>query len=68
MNPADVDKVGIVEAGRVLGLSPFTVRAWIRERRIPFFRCGRRIVFSRRDLEEFLTRCKVTPGENDDDH
>ena len=59
----DGDKVGIVEAGRLLGLSHFTIRAWVRERRIPHYRCGRRIVFSRRDLDEFLTRCKVTPGE-----
>lgn len=55
----DVDKVGIVEAGRLLGLSPFTVRAWIRERKIPFFRCGRRIILSRADLDRFLTDNRV---------
>ena len=60
---ADVGKCGIVEAGRLLGVSPFTVRAWIRERRIPFFRCGRRIVFSRHDLEEFLASNRVEARE-----
>lgn len=56
---ADVGKCGIVEAGRLLGVSPFTVRAWIRERRIPFFRCGRRIVFALADIERFLADNRV---------
>jgi excisionase family DNA binding protein len=57
-------KCGIVEAGSMLGVSPFTLRAWIRERRIPFFRCGRRIVFSRSDLHAFLASNRVEPRKS----
>lgn len=59
MERASSDKVSLLEAAPLLGVSPYTVRAWIREKRIPFYRCGRRIVFSRRDLEEFLSQCRV---------
>lgn len=57
------DKVNIREAGNILGLSPHTLRSWVRQRRIPHFRCGRRIVFSVRDLEMFLAQCKVASKE-----
>ena len=61
---SDDDKVSLILAAMILGISPFTLRSWIRERRIPFYRCGRRIIFSRRDLEAFLSRCRVTPRES----
>lgn len=53
------DKLSVVQGATVLGISPFTLRAWVRERRLPFFRCGRRIVFRRADLEGFLERHRV---------
>jgi excisionase family DNA binding protein len=56
------EKLSLVQAAPVVGVSPFTVRAWVRERRIPFFRCGRRIVFSRRELETWLAARRVAPA------
>lgn len=53
------DKVALLEAAGVLGVSPFTVRAWVRERRVPFYRVGRRIVFSRAELADFLAAARV---------
>ena len=53
------DKAGIKESARFLGVSPHTLRAWTRERRIPFFRCGRRIVFALSDLQRFLSDNRV---------
>jgi excisionase family DNA binding protein len=38
-------------AAAVLEVSPFTVRAWVRERAVPFLRRGPRVLFSRRALE-----------------
>ncbi len=55
------DKVALHEAAPLLGVSPFTLRSWVRQKRLPFFRVGRRIVFSRRDLAEFLDGCRVQP-------
>ena len=53
------DMVDLVRASKPLGVSPFTMRAWVRQRRLPFYRLGRRIVFSRRELAEYLETCRV---------
>lgn len=55
----EADKLNVVSAAQVLGVSPFTLRAWIREKRIPYFRCGRRIVFAMNDLQRFLNANRV---------
>ena len=52
-------KLNLELSSSLLGVSPHTLRAWTRQRRIPFFRCGRRIVFARKDLEAFLASCRV---------
>lgn len=57
------DKVALRCAASLLGVSPFTLRAWVRRRRIPFYRLGRRIVFSRRELAEYLETCRVEACE-----
>ena len=56
------EKLGVRESGALLGISSFTVRSWVRLRKIPFYRCGRRIVFSRTDLERFLEANRVSPA------
>ena len=45
------------EAAPLLGVSRFTLRRWLRQRRLPYHRVGRRIVLDRRDLETFLREC-----------
>ena len=57
------DKAGIKESACFLGISVHTLRAWTRERRIPFHRCGRRIVFALSDLERFLADNRVEARE-----
>jgi excisionase family DNA binding protein len=57
------DKLTLASAASFLGISPHTLRSWTRERRIPFYRCGRRLVFVRKDLDVFLADCRVTPFE-----
>lgn len=57
------EKLNLTESASILGLSPHTLRAWTRERRIPFFRCGRRIVFAAADLERFLAESRVEARE-----
>jgi len=52
-------KLSLIEAAPILGVSPHTLRAWTRERRIPFHRCGRRIVFAVADLERFLADNRI---------
>lgn len=55
----DSKKLGLTQAAPVLGVSPFTLRSWTRERKIPFYRCGHRIVFAVSDLERFLANNRV---------
>ena len=59
MDKVRSDKLNLMEAAPALGVSPHTLRAWTRQRRIPFYRCGRRIVFARQDLEDFLAQHRV---------
>jgi excisionase family DNA binding protein len=63
LNTAPSTKLSLLEAAPIVGVSPYTLRAWVRQRRVPFYRCGRRIVFSRSDLESFMESCRVSPQE-----
>jgi excisionase family DNA binding protein len=56
-------RLSVEHAAPILGVSPFTVRRWIRERRLTYHRVGRHIVLDRRDLEMFLRRCRVEARE-----
>ncbi len=57
------EKLSLIQAAPVLGVSPYTVRSWVRERRVPFYRCGRRLVFSRQELERWLSARRVAPTD-----
>ncbi|MEO7860043.1 MAG: helix-turn-helix domain-containing protein [Nitrospirales bacterium] len=64
----DSKKQNLNEAACFLGISPHTLRAWTRERRIAFHRCGRRLVFAVTDLERFLADNRVEARADDDAH
>jgi excisionase family DNA binding protein len=59
-------KLSLHEAAQRLGVSPHTLRTWAcYRRRIPFYRLGRRLVFSAADLDTFLAAHRVEArGEN----
>jgi len=59
-------RLSVKEAAPILGVSVFTVRAWIRQRRLPFHRLGRRIVLDPSDLERFLGAHRVEAREESD--
>lgn len=59
-------KLSLIEAAPLLGVSPHTLRSWIRERRIAFHRLGRRIVFARDDLERFLENNRVPARDEEE--
>jgi excisionase family DNA binding protein len=60
---SDSKRLSVARAAPILGVSSFTVRRWIRERRLSYHRVGRRIVLDRSDLEAFLRRCRVEARE-----
>jgi excisionase family DNA binding protein len=45
----------VVEAAHELGISPFTVRAWIQRRRIGFVRLGRSVRIPESEIQRLLT-------------
>jgi excisionase family DNA binding protein len=42
-----------------MGVSPHTIRAWVQQRRIPYIKAGRRILFDPLDIENFIKSHKV---------
>jgi len=46
----------LTETAKELRISPFTVRAWVFQRRIPSVKLGRRVLFRRVDLENLVAR------------
>jgi len=50
------DLVDIKEAADLLRISPHTLRLWAFQRRIPVVKLGRRCLFRKIDLEDFVER------------
>jgi excisionase family DNA binding protein len=49
-----------IEEGAVkLGVSPLTLRAWIRQRRLPSVRLGRRVLLDPQDVENFIDANRI---------
>ena len=49
-----------IEEGAVkLGVSPLTLRAWIRQRRLPHLKLGRRVLLDPQDVQRFLDANRV---------
>lgn len=46
--------LNVKQAGEKLSISVHTVRAWVKERRLPHVRLGRRIAFRPEALEAFV--------------
>ena len=54
----------IAEAAERLGVSRFTVRSWLRQRRLAFHKLGRRIVLDQADVEALLKSSRVEARPN----
>jgi excisionase family DNA binding protein len=56
----ETDKLLSIEEGAVqLGISPLTMRAWIRQRRLPYIQLGRRILLDPKDVQRFIDANRV---------
>jgi excisionase family DNA binding protein len=54
------NNLSLPEAAARLGVSRHTLRTWsVYQRRLPFLRLGRRVLFRRRDIEAFEARALV---------
>jgi len=59
-------RVSVADGAPMLGVSPHTLRSWLRQRRIPYYRCGRRVVVDVADLEKFLSQNRIEPSQRRD--
>ena len=55
--------MNLEEAGKFLGVSPHTLRAWARARKVRHMKLGRRMIFDRADLEAFASERVVEVAE-----
>jgi len=48
------------QAATYLSLAPQTLNKWrIKGEHLPFLKIGRRVAYSRSDLDEFISQCRV---------
>lgn len=48
----------LANAAEYLDKSPITIRRWVQEKRIPYYRPGREYLFVKEDLDEFIRKQK----------
>lgn len=53
----------LIEAADYLRVKPATIYAWVHQRKIPYRKHGRKLVFLRKDLEIWSARKQVEPLE-----
>jgi len=51
--------VSVDEGARMMGISKFTVRSWLRQARLSYIRLGRRVMLDPRDIERFIESNRV---------
>ncbi len=56
-------RLSVDEAAPILGVPVFMLRALIRQRAVPYYRVGRRIVLDLEDLERYLRQQRVEARE-----
>lgn len=57
--------ISIREASGLLGVAETTLRDWLYQNRLPFYRLGRAIRLKKEDILEFRERARVENGKND---
>jgi excisionase family DNA binding protein len=51
----------VEQAAELLGISPWTVRSYLKQGRLPAVRIGRRVLLQEEDLQQFVTASKAQP-------
>ncbi len=51
--------LNVNQLAEILGLKKITIYEWVSDKRIPFVKLGKRILFCPRDIEEFIKANRV---------
>jgi excisionase family DNA binding protein len=51
--------MSIKEAALILGVSHYTVRAWINQFKLPHHKLGTRVLLDSEDIDQFIKSCRV---------
>ncbi len=62
---SDIVWLNTAETARRLGVTPRTLYRFIDEGQLPAYRFGRVIRLKETEVEEFIDRCRITPGTLD---
>lgn len=54
--------LNLKSAAEYLNKSAVTVRRWIKDDKIPYYKTGKEYLFLEEDLDEFMRRHKKNPG------
>ncbi len=54
MHQNDQQLLAVDEAARALSISIHTLRAWVSQKRIPYVKLGRRVLFRSEDLQAYI--------------
>jgi excisionase family DNA binding protein len=49
----------VSDAARFLGVKEPTIRAWVAQRRLPYYKLGGRVLLDKKELEQFREACRV---------
>jgi len=58
--PGLIDKP---KAAEILGISLFTINTWVSQKKIPFIKLGRRVLFDLDELAKFIKSHSVQPSQ-----
>jgi excisionase family DNA binding protein len=50
--------VDLADVAEYLDKSPITIRRWVQEKKIPYYKPGKEYLFIKEDLDEFIRRQK----------
>jgi excisionase family DNA binding protein len=56
--------LSVRESAQRSGICHWTMRAWLRQGRLPYYRLGRRVVIDEKDLLEFLGAHRVSVAQD----
>ncbi len=59
------EMLSIREASGLLGVAETTLRDWLYQERLPFYRLGRSIRLKKADILEFREKARVEGGSNE---